>query len=326
MNRRNKIGLMIATVMITAIVSFGAGAVNGPVANLTERFTNNPSWKIEGTGVVTLVEQSLQWSFGSQSWPMTRIGAMAADSTSSSGRFVGNYSNSAISKVSFDVNRPGVLGGASFKFRSANGHLWLIPVALPATAGVWEHRDIPMTYSADWYSDEASGQAAFDVDRAQVTSIAVEAQTQGTSSQSLKIASFKVVGPWEKGPYTADGTMPQYWLMENGMPVQDGMATLDKDGDGFNNYSEYLAGTDPNDPGSQFRIYLEKDENGSPVLTWKHSDYRAYKVFKSSDLTLAGSFLEEKGAIQQVGQQNRMAIESQSSGPNFYRVQVDVAP
>jgi hypothetical protein len=110
------------------------------------------------------------------------------------------------------------------------------------------------------------------------------------------------------------------------LPAQDGQAELDKDGDGFSNFDEYLAGTDGSDATSQFKVSIETGADGKPVLSWKHENYRSYKVLKSADLSVTNSFVEETGSIQTVGADNKMSVNSAAGDVSFYRVQVDKVP
>ncbi len=326
MNAKTGTCLLIVAQCFAGVASFAVESVYSPVANVTEKFTNNALWTVKGAGTLAVVDQSLRWSCTSQSIPIPRIGVINANGTSSAGHFVGNYVNSAITDASFDVKRIGVSSDGLLRFSSTNGHLWYCSFPAPSQDGVWEHREIPMTYSEEWKCDDITNNFAqsFEIDRTQVKEIGIQSLALGTASQELKIDNFKVLGPWEKGPLTTD-EMPLYWLTENGIPAQAGQAGLDKDGDGFNNFAEYMAGTDPSDANSQFKISITVGADGKPVLTWTRANYRSYTVFKSSDLSVTDSFVTANGAIQAVGQQNQMTVGDQTDGPGFYRVKVDKA-
>lgn len=317
-----KIGLPVVLITMATGLSHGAGTTYSPVANLTERWTNNAAWSVYLAGTPSVVDEAMSLSFSSQELPIPMKGSLKADSLASGGRFAGDYVASDIASVKFDVMRIGLTRDARVRFVGKTGRRWSYSFKMPDQVGVWEAREIPMTYSDGWTTANTTGSAAFDEDRTDVKSLEVNVLTEYTAPQELRIDNFKVVGPWERGPLTADA-MPQYWLMEYGLPVQDGMAGLDKDNDGFNNFSEYLAGTDPSDPNSQFRIEIERDADGNPVLTWKRADYRSYKVFKSTDLMAPSAFVEATGSIQAVGLKNKMSVANEAGGTSFYRVQVD---
>lgn len=316
------VGLLVVTLSMGLGVCFGAMDDYSPVANLTERWTNDALWTVSRDGAPAVVDETMSLSFAAQSVPIPMVGALKSDSHASSGRFVGNYVASAVTHASFDIMRTGLAASARLQFVGKSGKLWYCTFALPDQQGVWEARKISMTYSDAWKASGITGAVAFDDDRTDVKSLEVRVVSDGNGAQQVRIDNFKVVGPWEKGPLTVD-EMPQYWLLENGLPVQDGQAGLDKDNDGFNNFSEYLAGTDPSDPNSQFRIEIERDADGNPVLSWKRADYRSYKVFKSTNLVASDAFVEEIGSIQAVGLKNKMTIASEAGGISFYRVQVD---
>jgi len=61
-------------------------------------------------------------------------------------------------------------------------------------------------------------------------------------------------------------------------------ATLDHDGDGADNLSESIAGTDPNNNGSVFRLIDMANSAGTFSITWPSVVDRDYEVFWSTDL------------------------------------------
>ena len=313
-----------------AVVGHGAEGYS-PVANLTERWTNGTAGWIRITSGVypattnLAIEQSLALVFTNLNFLSDSSAGLAATTNSSGGRFIGNYSNSAIDYVVFDVKRIGLNNAASFQFMATNAHMWTYTFQLPVDNDTWESRVIPMTYSTDWKKGGAGTLDVFNVDRSCVSNIRVTVSWAypDTSVQQLQIDNFKVVGPWEKGPFWADG-VPKYWLVENGLTNQEGMATNDWDSDGFNNFGEYMAGTDPKDSNSLLRVTINKVASSNAVtLSWPRADYRTYKVLRNTNLTVT-SFQQYTGSTYQaVGATNQMTIGGLTNGPKFFKVEVD---
>ncbi|MCB1129676.1 MAG: sulfatase-like hydrolase/transferase [Verrucomicrobiae bacterium] len=95
---------------------------------------------------------------------------------------------------------------------------------------------------------------------------------------------------------TAQGT-PYDWLEGHGIDGGDPEAAdlIDHDKDGALAWEEYLAGTDPTDPGSVFRASSTVSEDGGNlVLTWPSAAGRTYQIQDSGNLDgfgfLAGPF------------------------------------
>jgi hypothetical protein len=59
---------------------------------------------------------------------------------------------------------------------------------------------------------------------------------------------------------------------------------LDNDGDGKDNLSESIAGTNPNNPRNVFRVINLQDAPASFSVTWPSVAGRTYEVFWSTDL------------------------------------------
>ncbi|MCP4848469.1 MAG: hypothetical protein GY899_11040 [Verrucomicrobiaceae bacterium] len=81
--------------------------------------------------------------------------------------------------------------------------------------------------------------------------------------------------------------MPDSWEEANGMSLLfPGDAILDADGDSLTNLGEFLAGTDPLNPASAFRVhpFSRSSVAGKLQLSWKSVAGKRYRVLASADL------------------------------------------
>ena len=73
--------------------------------------------------------------------------------------------------------------------------------------------------------------------------------------------------------------LPDWWEDQFGLSKTNSAdATLDLDGDGASNANEFLAGTNPNNAASVFRITALQPEGGDLRLTWTTVGGRSYLV------------------------------------------------
>ena len=72
-------------------------------------------------------------------------------------------------------------------------------------------------------------------------------------------------GPGTASVQSADGkSLPEAWINSFGLKASSATPNEDADGDGMTNYDEYMAGTDPTDPESCFKVLLEMGADGKP--------------------------------------------------------------
>lgn len=99
---------------------------------------------------------------------------------------------------------------------------------------------------------------------------------------STRIVNGKVdLGAFEL-PTMATRTF-RSWLQGYGLPGDGSADYLDSDGDGMNNWQEYIAGTDPTDPSSLLQI-ASGPSASSQDITWLSVPTRTYTIQRSTDL------------------------------------------
>lgn len=297
-----------------------------PVANVEEKWaTNAAGWKLmaPSDGTMPSTPGSLAIKFAARSLPLGgQRASVYADQTASSGFFIGNYTNSMIDRVTFDVMTRGVLGGQT-KVRLTGGSNEVMEhtFPVPSTTGTWMTVVIPLRYDSGWVG--VADESAFKRLLSGVVQAAVSVGSRSETAEGmLYIDNFKLIGPWENGPMTADG-VPEYWLTQNGFTASAGHATADPDKDGLSNYAEYLAGTDPNDSNSVFFVEIKTGVVGLPVLKWKHVDYRKFTVLEAESLTDEIGFRPVATRIASQEGGNEWTVPQTSGVSRFYRVQVE---
>jgi hypothetical protein len=117
------------------------------------------------------------------------------------------------------------------------------------------------------------------------------------------------------------------WLASYGLPSNGSADYLDTDGDGMNNWQEYLAGTNPTNAGSVFRITSGQVISGTGfIVRWSSVSNRLYDVMRSTNLASgAGGFVPLASATNLAGtppQNTWTDSASQAAGSVFYRVKV----
>jgi len=83
--------------------------------------------------------------------------------------------------------------------------------------------------------------------------------------------------------------IPDWWMMKyfghpTGQAYDHSLASDDADGDGESNLQEYLAGTDPTDPNSVFRLWAAAPATNTMTLTWFAVPGRTYQVLYTTNL------------------------------------------
>jgi hypothetical protein len=134
-----------------------------------------------------------------------------------------------------------------------------------------------------------------------------------------------VGGAIDMGAYefqTPGFTLPYLWAQQYGLST-DGL--IDSDGDGMNNWQEWIAGTNPTNAASLLKILSVSNSVSGTTVTWQSVSGKTYLLQRSTNLLAQPAFSTISGSIYVFGQTGVTSykdIGAVGSGPFFYRVGV----
>jgi len=111
------------------------------------------------------------------------------------------------------------------------------------------------------------------------------------------------------------------WLWQYGLPIDGSADSADSDGDGMNNWQEWIAGTDPTDSASALRLLTPAATPPGLLLRWNSDTNHAYFVERASSITPPVSFNLLRTNIPGLSGTTSFIDETApSAGTAFYRV------
>jgi autotransporter-associated beta strand protein len=122
---------------------------------------------------------------------------------------------------------------------------------------------------------------------------------------------------------TNPANAPYWWLAQYGLTNFDAEASADTDRDGLKTWQEYIAGTNPTNPASAFRITATNMiVQGKTVIRWSSESNRFYTLSRTTNLMSGFSVLAGASNLPATPPENVYTNLAPDSAATFYRISI----
>ncbi len=208
-----------------------------------------------------------------------------------------------------------------------SGSDWTMQL-LPPEVGMWQEYSVQVAFDAGWTTGPGSDSVIFFNDMLEVDSVGVYVYRNGTREvQNYKVDDVLIQGETivyvNDPPEDRDGDgIPDTWEDRYNLDMNNPVdANADNDGDGMNNYAEFLAGTIPDDASSIF-VVEPVVENGSLIVKWKSIPDRIYSLRRTESLMEEFKF-KAIGIVGTPPLNLYQDMTATNNGTYFYKVGVE---
>jgi hypothetical protein len=111
------------------------------------------------------------------------------------------------------------------------------------------------------------------------------------------------------------------WLQQYSLATDGSADFIDSDGDGLNNWQEWIAGTDPTNPSSVLKLLSPSKSSSGIIINWQSVSGKTYCLQRSTNLLMQPAFSSvQSNLVGQAGTTSFTDTSATGPGPYFYRV------